>query len=547
MRRTARKRRRAAGRRDQPARGRRPPRHLPDRVGPGRGRPRRLLLPRSRTPRDRRQVRLRQDDDRPRASSASSPAPTSARPPSPSTASTSQGQRRQMRALPRPAHRDGDEDPKYSLDPVTKPRPAHRGPAPPRGPLCPRSPPPRRRHAEAVKSATRARTRRLSARALRRHGPARMIAMMLIPDPDPADRRRADLRPRRHLQAEVVPILDALVREARPRPPLHLARPAARLALCDRVIVMYAAASSRSSPRGTSTRPATPTPRPPRVPAEDRRQPRPAPGPRPQRRLGCTMRLLEIDDLSITFPQGRRLVRAVRGVPSPSRSAPPSASSATDRASRRSCAPSAASPPSPAADPHRRHAAAAPPRQGLRRPVQWCSRIPTARSSKRTVDDTLAEPLAIHGIKGRDASVLKALADVGLDPRSASRYPNQLSGGERERIAIARALMLEAGSCCSTSDLRAGRFRPGRGPQPPRPPPRRARPDLPDGKRQPGGDRRHVDRLLVMKNGVAVEALERDSARAAQCERILHARPARRQHPGALSPERGVTPAAAHP
>jgi peptide/nickel transport system ATP-binding protein len=62
---------------------------------------------------------------------------------------------------------------------------------------------------------------------------------------------------------------------------------------------------------------------------------------------------------------------------------------------------------------------------------------------KRTVDATLAEPLAIHGIGGRDDRVLKALADVGLDPSFRFRYPHQLSGGQRQRIAIARALMLE--------------------------------------------------------------------------------------------------------
>ena len=62
---------------------------------------------------------------------------------------------------------------------------------------------------------------------------------------------------------------------------------------------------------------------------------------------------------------------------------------------------------------------------------------------KRTVDATLAESLAIHGIPDRDARVLKALADVGLDPRFRFRYPHQLSGGQRQRVAIARALMLE--------------------------------------------------------------------------------------------------------
>ncbi|WP_424929668.1 ABC transporter ATP-binding protein [Amaricoccus tamworthensis] len=62
---------------------------------------------------------------------------------------------------------------------------------------------------------------------------------------------------------------------------------------------------------------------------------------------------------------------------------------------------------------------------------------------KRTVDATLSEPLRIHGVRGRDAKVIRALEDVGLDPRFRFRYPHQLSGGQRQRVAIARALMLE--------------------------------------------------------------------------------------------------------
>jgi ABC-type dipeptide/oligopeptide/nickel transport system ATPase subunit len=62
---------------------------------------------------------------------------------------------------------------------------------------------------------------------------------------------------------------------------------------------------------------------------------------------------------------------------------------------------------------------------------------------RRTVDDTLAEPLAIHGIGGRDARVLAMLDAVGLPRRFRFRLPHQLSGGQRQRVAIARALMLE--------------------------------------------------------------------------------------------------------
>jgi len=62
---------------------------------------------------------------------------------------------------------------------------------------------------------------------------------------------------------------------------------------------------------------------------------------------------------------------------------------------------------------------------------------------RRSVDDTLAEPLAIHGIEGRDARVLAMLDAVGLPRRFRFRLPHQLSGGQRQRVAIARALMLE--------------------------------------------------------------------------------------------------------
>jgi peptide/nickel transport system ATP-binding protein len=62
---------------------------------------------------------------------------------------------------------------------------------------------------------------------------------------------------------------------------------------------------------------------------------------------------------------------------------------------------------------------------------------------KKTVDDTLAEPLAIHGIRDAEAKITRAMQDVGLPPSFRFRYPHQLSGGQRQRVAIARALVLE--------------------------------------------------------------------------------------------------------
>jgi peptide/nickel transport system ATP-binding protein len=61
---------------------------------------------------------------------------------------------------------------------------------------------------------------------------------------------------------------------------------------------------------------------------------------------------------------------------------------------------------------------------------------------RQTVDRTLTEPLAIHGLDGRDRRIDNALREVGLDPQHRFRYPHQLSGGQRQRVAIARALIL---------------------------------------------------------------------------------------------------------
>ena len=62
---------------------------------------------------------------------------------------------------------------------------------------------------------------------------------------------------------------------------------------------------------------------------------------------------------------------------------------------------------------------------------------------RRTVDDTLSEPLIIHRLPDRDQKVLNMLDAVGLPRRFRFRLPHQLSGGQRQRVAIARALMLD--------------------------------------------------------------------------------------------------------
>jgi peptide/nickel transport system ATP-binding protein len=82
-----------------------------------------------------------------------------------------------------------------------------------------------------------------------------------------------------------------------------------------------------------------------------------------------------------------------------------------------------------------------------RRRLQYVFQDPYGSLHPRhTVDRTLREPLEIHGVADRDATILAALADVGLDSRHRFRYPHQLSGGQRQRVAIARALILSPGA-----------------------------------------------------------------------------------------------------
>ena len=83
-------------------------------------------------------------------------------------------------------------------------------------------------------------------------------------------------------------------------------------------------------------------------------------------------------------------------------------------------------------------------RAGLSRVVQMVFQDPYGSlHPRRTIDDTLSEPLAIHGLPDRDARVLGMLDAVGLPRRFRFRLPHQLSGGQRQRVAIARALMLD--------------------------------------------------------------------------------------------------------
>jgi microcin C transport system ATP-binding protein len=70
-----------------------------------------------------------------------------------------------------------------------------------------------------------------------------------------------------------------------------------------------------------------------------------------------------------------------------------------------------------------------------------------ALSPRMSVGDIVAEGLSVHqpslSSEDRETRVVKALQDVGLDPKTRFRYPHEFSGGQRQRISIARAAVLE--------------------------------------------------------------------------------------------------------
>jgi peptide/nickel transport system ATP-binding protein len=84
----------------------------------------------------------------------------------------------------------------------------------------------------------------------------------------------------------------------------------------------------------------------------------------------------------------------------------------------------------------------------MRRRLQIIFQDPIASlNPRRCIGDIIAEPLVIAGVSDRaerERRVREIMVSVGLDPDTAvGRLPHEFSGGQCQRISIARALILE--------------------------------------------------------------------------------------------------------
>jgi peptide/nickel transport system ATP-binding protein len=81
----------------------------------------------------------------------------------------------------------------------------------------------------------------------------------------------------------------------------------------------------------------------------------------------------------------------------------------------------------------------------VRRDLQMVFQDPVSSlNPRRTVGDSIADPLRVQGTGDREAlrTARELMERVGLDASRHDRYPHEFSGGQRQRMGIARALSL---------------------------------------------------------------------------------------------------------